>query len=269
MDFCLLLEIEKNIGKNISKNVSSKFSQKLHHAKQDATDALETVSKNKTQKTAKVTVDLIGNKIANRITNVSNTSPQNNSETEMKTKILDLVEKCIEKYLYLQKEDLRLYNKIIMEYLKMINLLNNTPNQPLKFRTRNWVEINDESRGNFNISNKSKFKPSMIRSNLCDYSATYIHIKETITVPNTGTAAVPHDRNKKVLLKNCAPFTNWISEINNTQVGDAHDIDAVTPMYNLIEYNDVYYKPALGNNNSIIDFLDDKIIVFCSNVNSK
>ena len=55
-----------------------------------------------------------------------------------------------------------------MEYRKIINLLDNTPNQPSKFRTRNWFEINDEAQGTYHFSNQIKFKTSMIRSNLCD-----------------------------------------------------------------------------------------------------
>ena len=70
-----------------------------------------------------------------------------------------------------------------MEYQKIINLLDNTTNEPSKLRTRNWVEINDESRGTYNVSNQIKFKTLMIRSNLCDYSDAYVHIKRTITVP--------------------------------------------------------------------------------------
>ena len=57
-----------------------------------------------------------------------------------------------------------------MEYQKMINLLDDTTNQPSKFRTRNWVEINDESRGTYNANSDIKFKSSVISSNLCDYS---------------------------------------------------------------------------------------------------
>ena len=55
-----------------------------------------------------------------------------------------------------------------MEYKKIlnINLLDNKTNQPSKFRTRNWFEINDESRGRYNVSNQINFKTSMIRSNL-------------------------------------------------------------------------------------------------------
>ena len=61
----------------------------------------------------------------------------------------------------------------------------------------------------------------MITPNLCDYSDAYRDVKGTTTVPSTGTAAAPNNRNKKVIFKNCAPFTNCISEIDNTQVYDA------------------------------------------------
>ena len=64
-----------------------------------------------------------------------------------------------------------------MEYQKIINLLDTTPNQPTKFRTRNLVEINDGSQAAYNVkvnnSNNIKFKTSMMRSNLLDYSDAY------------------------------------------------------------------------------------------------
>ena len=76
----------------------------------------------------------------------------------------------------------------------------------------------------------------MIRSNLCDYSDAYILLKGTITVPNTAAAgAAVNNTNKKVIFKNCAPFTDCITEKNNTQVDDAQKIDEVMPIYNLIE----------------------------------
>ena len=66
-------------------------------------------------------------------------------------------------------------------------MLDNTPNEPSKFRTRNWVEANDESRGKYNVSNQIKFNNViLITSNLCDYSDEYIHVKGTIEFPNTG-----------------------------------------------------------------------------------
>ena len=95
-----------------------------------------------------------------------------------------------------------------MEYQKTSNLLDDTLNQSSKFRTRNLIEINDVSRGTCNVSNQIKFKISMVRSYLCDYSDAYIYVKGTITVPNTGTATAPNNGNTKVIFKNCAPFTN-------------------------------------------------------------
>ena len=83
----------------------------------------------------------------------------------------------------------------------------------------------------------------MLKSSLWDYSNAYILIKGTISVNNTAAAgAAVKNTNKKVIFKNCAPFTNCISEINNTQIDNAKDIDIVMPMYNLIEYSDNYAK---------------------------
>ena len=81
----------------------------------------------------------------------------------------------------------------------------------------------------------------MLKSSLCDYSDAYILIKGTISVNNTAAAgAAGNNINKKVIFKNCAPFTNCISEINNTQIDNAKDIDIVMPIYNLVEYSDNY-----------------------------
>ena len=152
-----------------------------------------------------------------------------------------------------------------MEYQKIANLIDDTSNQPSKFRTRNWVEINDESRGAYNVNSQIKFKTTMLKSSLWDSSDAYSFIKGTISVNNTAAAgAAVNNANKKVIFKNCAPFTNCISEINNTQIDNAKDIDIVMPMYNLIEYSDNYAKktgslwqyykdiPARNNNNNAI-----------------
>ena len=82
----------------------------------------------------------------------------------------------------------------------------------------------------------------MTRSTLCDYSGTYMHVKGTMKVANTGTAAARNNRNKKVIFKNCASFTNCIHEIINRKVDDALYIDVVMPMYNLEEYGDAYNR---------------------------
>ena len=72
------------------------------------------------------------------------------------------------------------YNSIIMEYQKMINLLDNTPNQPTKLRTKNWVEINDDSRGTYSTKSQSKLKTSMLRSGLCHCSDAHILVNGTL-----------------------------------------------------------------------------------------
>ena len=53
---------------------------------------------------------------------------------------------------------------MIMEYRKVINLLDNTPNQPSKLRTKIWVEINDDACGTYNTNSQIKFKASMLKS---------------------------------------------------------------------------------------------------------
>ena len=57
-----------------------------------------------------------------------------------------------------------------MEYQKIANLIEDASNQPSKFRTKNWVEINDESRGTYNGKSQVKFKITMLKFSLCDYS---------------------------------------------------------------------------------------------------
>ena len=106
-----------------------------------------------------------------------------------------------------------------MEYQRIANLIDDdTSKQPFKFRTRNWVEINDESRGAYNVNSQIKFKTTMLKSSLCDlvYRDSYILVKGTISVNNTAAqGAAANNTNKKVIFKNCAPFPNCISEINN------------------------------------------------------
>ena len=157
-----------------------------------------------------------------------------------------------------------------MEYQKIVNSIDDyASNQPSKFKTRDWVEINDESRGAYNVNSQIKFKTTMLKSSLCDYSDAYILVKGTISVNNTAAqGAAPNNTNKKVIFKNCALFTNCISEINNTQIDNAKDIDIVMLMYNLIEYSDNYAKttgsswqyckdiPALNANGEITHFTE-------------
>ena len=87
----------------------------------------------------------------------------------------------------------------------------------------------------------------MLKSSLCDYSDAYILVSGTITIIREGedvAAKQLHERNKGVTVKNCAPFTDSISKINNNQIDNAKDLDVAMPMYNLIEYSDNYLKTS-------------------------
>ena len=87
----------------------------------------------------------------------------------------------------------------------------------------------------------------MLRSSLCDYSDAYIFVIGKITITGAGDDTVARqtdERDKGVAFKNCSPFTNCISEINNIQIDNAKNIDIVMPMYNLIEYSDNYSKAS-------------------------
>ena len=93
-----------------------------------------------------------------------------------------------------------------MEYQKIANLLESTSDNLSKFRTRNWVEINDESRGNY-VNSDIRFKTTMLKSNLCDYGDSYILVKRAITVTGEGDNAGERqadERDKGVTFKNCA-----------------------------------------------------------------
>ena len=123
-----------------------------------------------------------------------------------------------------------------MEYQKIANLLDNGSNEPSKFRTKSWVEIIDESRETYAVNKQIKFKTSMLRSSLCDCSDAYILVKGNISVNDTaGASADANNTNKKSTFKTCAPFTDCVSKINNTQVDNVKDVDIVMPMYNLTE----------------------------------
>ena len=158
-----------------------------------------------------------------------------------------------------------------MEY-QIIIFLDNTSDQPSKFRTKKYVEINDGSRGAYNTNSQIKFKTTMLKSSLCDYSDAYVLVKRTITVSNTAASdSNANNVNRKETFKNCVPFTNCISEVNIAQVDNAKDIDIVMPMYNLIEYGDNYSKtsesiwqyckdiPAGNDNAEIIDFAENNL----------
>ena len=74
----------------------------------------------------------------------------------------------------------------------------------------------------------------MFKSSLCDYSDAYILDK------GMRNTAVANNENKEVTLKNCAPFIDCISEINNIREDIIKDIDVLALVNSLIEYDDNY-----------------------------
>ena len=86
----------------------------------------------------------------------------------------------------------------------------------------------------------------MFKSGLCDYSDPYILGRRTKTITEEGDVAPKRgdERKKGVNFKNCATFTDCISEIYNTQIDNAKDLDVVMPIYNRIEYCNNYLKTS-------------------------
>ena len=136
-----------------------------------------------------------------------------------------------------------------METQKIVNLLDSTDNENSKFATKKWYVIDSESKGNYSHENPIKFLTSSLESSLCDYSDAYILVTGNIT-------ATPNNAVTQVVFKNCAPFKNCRTEINDTFVDYADFIDITMPMYNLIEYSDNYSDTS----GSLWNFKRDEII---------
>ena len=151
-----------------------------------------------------------------------------------------------------------------MEFQKIVNFLDTTSDDKdlPRFVTKKWVEVYDQSEGNYNVNKEIRIKTSMLRSDLCDFSDAYIVVKGNIIVdkktftandfeaPNntaanataTNTANDNAFGEKKLVFENNAPFINCISKINGVKIDNAEDLDVVMPMYNLLEYSKNYRK---------------------------
>ena len=131
-----------------------------------------------------------------------------------------------------------------MEYQKIINLLDTISDNVPRFITKKWIEVHDQS-GNaedrYKPSKQIRFKTSMLRSDLCDYSDAYIVVKGDITLTKTNGREIIDIRNRFLAFKSNAPVTNHISKINNV-LTDNEYLDIVMPMYNLLEYSNNYRK---------------------------
>ena len=139
-----------------------------------------------------------------------------------------------------------------MEYDKINNLLLSEDNESKnlsKFVPREYVRVNSLS-NTYNENRSIRFKTSMLRSNLCDYSDAYILVKGTITVTapgaNDGANNIRDEKNRPLILKNNAPFVSCKTRINGKLIEDADDLDLVTSMYHLLEYSKNYRK-AIGS----------------------
>ena len=154
-----------------------------------------------------------------------------------------------------------------MVFQNIVNFLDTTSdNKDLPtFVTKKWIEVFDQSEGNYNVNKEITIKTSMLRSDLCDFSDAYIVVKGNITVtkktftaddidaPNntavnvtaTNTANNNAFGEKKLVFKNNAPFISCISKINGVKIDNAEDLDVVMPMYNLLEYSKNYKKQVV------------------------
>ena len=112
----------------------------------------------------------------------------------------------------------------------MLDTTSDDKNLP-RFVTKKCIEVYDQSGKDYQVNKEIRSKTSMLRSDLCDFNDAYIVVKGTITVSNPDNAK----RNKSVAFKNNASFINCFSKINGVQIDNAEDLDAVMPMYNLLE----------------------------------
>ena len=129
-----------------------------------------------------------------------------------------------------------------------------------KFVTREYVRVSSLL-NTYNENKSIRFKTSMLRSNLCDYSDAYILVKGTITVTapgvNNNANNIRDKRNRPLILNNNAPFVSCIKRINGELIEDANDLDIVIPMYNLLEYSKNYRKTIGSLYNYYRDELSD------------
>ena len=128
-----------------------------------------------------------------------------------------------------------------MEFNKIVNLLGPARDKVPKFITKKWIEVQSQSGNTYNTSKAIRFKTSILRSDLCDYSDAYVWVKGIITVTNPNNNA---NFDKRLTLKNNALFISCVSKINGELVENAEDLDIVMPMYNLFDNSKNYEKTS-------------------------
>ena len=168
-----------------------------------------------------------------------------------------------------------------MEFQKITSLDINSDNKDLpKFVTKKWIEVYDQSEGNYDINKEIRIKALMLRSDLCDFNDAYIVVKGSIVIKKRFTAADferPNNTNlnatntnnannnvfgeKKLVFRNNAPFINCISKINGAKIDNAEDLDVAMPMYNflnivkIIEKEQVVYGIIIEMNQILVQMM--------------
>ena len=148
-----------------------------------------------------------------------------------------------------------------MGYNKITYLLGKLDKDEIpKFTTIKWIEIFDKSNGTYNENKDIRFKTNQLINDLCDFKDAYIVVTGKITATNPGNDDNVY--NRKVSLKNSAPFFNCTLKINSQLIEDAQDLDIVIPMYNLLYHSKKFRKttgsfwnyypdmPKSGNDNN-------------------
>ena len=148
-----------------------------------------------------------------------------------------------------------------MEFQKIANFLDTTSDDKdlPRFVTKKWIEVYDQSEGNYNVNKEIRIKTSMLRSDLCDFSDAYIVVKGDITLEGDNDA---NKRNKNLVFKNNALFISCISKINGIKIDNAEGLDVVMPMYNLLEYCKNYRKISGSLQNHYRDEPNDRLSSF-------
>ena len=128
-----------------------------------------------------------------------------------------------------------------MEAQKIITLLEESDDQVLKFATRKWYIIIDQSNGQYGIGDENdstiKLDTKVIKPNLCYYSDAYIL--------KTGDIAVVNGNQKtSIAFKNCTPFTRCVTHLNDEHVERAENLDIIMNMYNLLEYSENFEESS-------------------------
>ena len=128
-----------------------------------------------------------------------------------------------------------------------------------RFITKKWVEVHDQFNEIYSTNKQIRFKSSMLRSDLCDYSNAYVIVKRVVT----DAGALNKDKRnrdfvKKTFLKNNTPFISCISKIKGVLIENEEDLYVAMPMYNLLKYSKNYSKTSGSLWNYYRDGLTDE-----------